>query len=89
MDRDVNSLPQLLTDPHLNSVHFWEEREHPTEGTLRIPACPIEMPASPASVRILPQRLGAQTREILGELGLSAQEIDALVAAKAVGVPAT
>ena len=64
----VNSLDDLLTDPHLESVGFWQTREHPTEGTLRVPSNPISMSASPPSIRRLPPRLGEHSEEILREL---------------------
>ena len=84
---NVNSLPELLEDPHLRSVGFWETREHPTEGKLRVMANPIAMPASPTSVHRLPPRLGEHSVEVLRELGYDASGIDDLVAGGAVGVP--
>jgi len=66
----VNSLDDLLTDPHLQSVGFWQTLEHPTEGTLRVATNPIAMSASPPSIRRLPPRLGEHGGEILRELGL-------------------
>ena len=67
----VNSLPDLLTDPHLEGVGFWQTREHPTEGTLRVPSPSIAMSASPPSVRSLPPRLNEHGAQILAELGLA------------------
>lgn len=84
---NVNSLPELLEDPHLGSVGFWETREHPTEGPLRVMANPIEMPASPTAVRRLPPRLGEHSIEVLREHGFDAAAIDALVTRGAVGLP--
>ena len=68
----VNSLDDLLTDPHLRSVGFWQTLQHPTEGTLRVASNPIAMSASPPSIRRLPPRLGEHSAEILRELGLDA-----------------
>ena len=82
---NVNTLPELLDEPHLDSVDFWEVREHPTEGRLRVSKNPIDMPASPTSVRRLPPRLGEHGQEILQELGFDAARIDALIDAGAVG----
>jgi formyl-CoA transferase len=42
---------------------------------------------SPAEIRRLPPRLGEHGREILGELGLSGEDIDALAATGALVVP--
>ncbi|MES2482259.1 MAG: CoA transferase [Pseudomonadota bacterium] len=69
----VNSLEDLLTDPHLEGVGFWQTREHPTEGTLRVPSPSIAMSASPPSVRSLPPRLNEHGAQILAELGLAPQ----------------
>lgn len=84
---NVNSLPDLLEDPHLRSVGFWEVRDHPTEGPLRVMANPIRMPASPTAVRRLPPRLGEHSVEVMHQLGFDEERIGALVAQGAVGVP--
>jgi len=39
---------------------------------------PVRYDGEAAEIRLPPQRLGAQTREILAELGLGPAEIDAL-----------
>ena len=75
----LNELEDLLDDPHLASIGFWQFREHPTEGRLRLPACPIEMTDTPASIRRLPPLLGEHTAEVLAECGLDAAAIAALV----------
>ena len=82
----VNDLEDLLDDPHLTSVEFWKLVEHPTEGRLRLPANPIEMSATPASIRRLPPRLGEHTGEVLGNyrsIVESAQSIESATAARA------
>lgn len=66
----VNALEDLLADPHLNDIGFWQLHEHPTEGQMRFPSPPICMSASPASIRRLPPRLGEHTEEVLSEFGL-------------------
>ncbi|WP_220636918.1 CaiB/BaiF CoA transferase family protein [Georgfuchsia toluolica] len=76
----ANSLDDLLTDPHLESVGFWQTFQHPTEGALRMMANPTTMSASPASIRHLPPRLGEHSAEILRELEFGADDIAALTA---------
>jgi crotonobetainyl-CoA:carnitine CoA-transferase CaiB-like acyl-CoA transferase len=75
----LNDLEDLLDDPHLVATGFWEMRDHPTEGRLRLPSNPIGMPASPPSIRRLPPRLGEHTAEVLAEHGFPEAEINRLV----------
>lgn len=70
----VNDLEDLLRDPHLESTGFWRLVEHPTEGLLRLPANPIDLAASPPSIRRGPPRLGEHTAEVLREFGFDAGE---------------
>jgi crotonobetainyl-CoA:carnitine CoA-transferase CaiB-like acyl-CoA transferase len=67
----VNDLEDLLNDPHLTSVGFWKRVEHPTEGLLRLPANPIELSDTPASIRRAPPRLGEHTAEVLRAIGFA------------------
>jgi formyl-CoA transferase/CoA:oxalate CoA-transferase len=57
------------------------EMEHSVAGTLRTLGLPIDMSETPASVRLEPPMLGADTDDVLGELGYSDGEIDGLRAA--------
>jgi crotonobetainyl-CoA:carnitine CoA-transferase CaiB-like acyl-CoA transferase len=66
----VNRLDDLTHDPHLESVGFWQLRDHPTEGLLRIPNSPFAMSDSPPRLRRLPPTLGQHTREVFEEHGL-------------------
>ncbi len=48
---------------------------------------PVRYDGEVPEVRLPPQPLGAQSAEILGELGYSAKEIERLAADHAVGLP--
>ncbi len=74
----VNSIDDLLTDPHLDSVNFWRMVEHPTEGTLRMPGNPIAMSGSDPLPVSAPPLLGEHTREIVMSLGMSGPEVERL-----------
>jgi crotonobetainyl-CoA:carnitine CoA-transferase CaiB-like acyl-CoA transferase len=74
----VNDLEDLLSDPHLESIGFWKIIEHPTEGKLRLPANPIELSASPPSIRRAPPRLGEHTAEVLRSFGYDPAAIERL-----------
>jgi crotonobetainyl-CoA:carnitine CoA-transferase CaiB-like acyl-CoA transferase len=79
----VNSLETLLHDPQLEATGFWQVVEHPTEGTLRMPGIPATYGKTPGTIRRLPPRLGEHSLEILRETGLTATEIDGLLASGA------
>lgn len=73
----------LPRDPHLMETGFFQVMEHPSEGAVRTMAPPVGLSASPAEVRRLAPRLGEHGREVLAEAGLSAAEIEALIASGA------
>lgn len=76
----IQSLDDMLGDPHLAEVGFWHRYEHPSEGTLVAPSFPVRFDGpegSPAAAVGVP-RLGEHTRDILTATGYSAAEIDAL-----------
>ena len=79
----MNSLADIVADPHLAATGFFATVEHPSEGRLRSMAVPSEWSASPPRYRRHAPRLGEHTREVLGEAGLSRGEIDALLASGA------
>ncbi len=76
----VNTLEDLVSDPHLDAVGFWQEMDHPTEGKLRMAGSPLNFSATPTSIRRHPPRLGEHSREVLEEAGLDSDTIDSLAA---------
>jgi len=75
----VNTMEDLLADPHLTATDFFVEYDHPSEGRLKTMRVPIRMSKTPPeTVKRPPPALGADTREVLREAGLSDAEIDAL-----------
>jgi crotonobetainyl-CoA:carnitine CoA-transferase CaiB-like acyl-CoA transferase len=60
----VNSIEDLFEDPHLKSVDFFEDREHPTEGLVKNCRFPIRFGRTPTSVQRLAPNLGEHTHEI-------------------------
>ena len=75
----VNTLEELITDPHLAAVDYWNLVEHPTEGTLRMPSFPVNFSESPATIRNLPPQLGQDSVEILRQAGIDEQGIAAML----------
>lgn len=75
----VNRLEDLPRDPHLDATGFFIDYEHPTEGRLKTMKPPVRFSKTPAAaVRRPPPVLGADTREVLEEAGLSPDEIEDL-----------
>jgi crotonobetainyl-CoA:carnitine CoA-transferase CaiB-like acyl-CoA transferase len=65
----VNAIEDLLTNPHLQAVGFFEEMEHPTEGMVNVARYPVRFGASPANIRSLAPNLGEHNAEFLPEDG--------------------
>jgi crotonobetainyl-CoA:carnitine CoA-transferase CaiB-like acyl-CoA transferase len=74
----VKSLREVMDDPHLREVGFFRRMTHASEGALVMPDVPVRYAGSPAGIERLPPRLGEHGREILGEIGLAPDEIEAL-----------
>ena len=75
----MNSIEDIVADPHLAATGYFRSIEHPTEGRIRSMAVPSEWSESPPEYRRHAPRLGEHTREVLGEAGFSAAQIDALI----------
>jgi crotonobetainyl-CoA:carnitine CoA-transferase CaiB-like acyl-CoA transferase len=76
----VNSLDELVEDPHLVATGFWQEMDHPTEGRVRVSSPPMNFSQTPASIRRHAPRLGENTLEVLAEVGIPRDQIDSMVA---------
>lgn len=79
----MNSLRDVVEDPHLAAIDYFRDVEHPSEGRIRTMAVPSEWSESQPGYRRHAPRHGEHTREILGEAGYSAADIDALIEAGA------
>jgi crotonobetainyl-CoA:carnitine CoA-transferase CaiB-like acyl-CoA transferase len=77
----LNSLDELLDDPHHAATGFFRLMEHPSEGTIREMEIPTTWSKSQPDIRMHAPRLGEHSAEVLREAGYSNAEIAALGAA--------
>ena len=75
----MNSLDDIVGDPHLNAIGYLQTVDHPSEGRIRMLAVPSEWSDTKPEYRRHAPRLGEHTREVLGEAGLSVQQITTLL----------
>jgi crotonobetainyl-CoA:carnitine CoA-transferase CaiB-like acyl-CoA transferase len=83
----VKTLEEVIDDPHLDAIGFFKHIKHPTEGDLVMPEPPVRFTETPMAINRLPPRLGEHGREILQEIGMGSDEIDALAAGGGVVLP--
>ena len=76
----MNSLDDIMADPHLAATGYFRAVEHPTEGRIMSMAVPSEWSESQPEYRRHAPRLGEHTREVLQEAGIPTEQIDRLLA---------
>jgi crotonobetainyl-CoA:carnitine CoA-transferase CaiB-like acyl-CoA transferase len=79
----MNSLDDIVADPHLAAIGYLRSVEHPSEGRIKALGVPSEWSESSPEYRRHAPRLGEHTREVLKEVGLADATIDALIESKA------
>ena len=78
----VNTIETALADPQVASNQMVVETRHPDYGMIRVVGIPVKLEGTPGSVRLPPPRLGEHTREVLGAVGFSAEEISVIASEK-------
>lgn len=79
----MNSLDDIVADPHLAAIDYLHMVDHPSEGRIRALAVPSEWSDSKPEYRRHAPRLGEHTREVLKEAGYGDTQIDQLLASGA------
>jgi crotonobetainyl-CoA:carnitine CoA-transferase CaiB-like acyl-CoA transferase len=75
----VNSIDDLLNDPHLNSTGFISEEMHPTEGRVRTLGNPTTWSGTPLPALAPTARLGEHSVEVLLAAGYTPDEVNQLL----------
>ncbi|MBV8030347.1 MAG: CoA transferase, partial [Betaproteobacteria bacterium] len=75
----MNSLDDIVADPHLAAIGYLQPVEHPSEGRIRALAVPSEWSESKPDYRRHAPRLGEHTREVLREAGYAEAQIEELL----------
>jgi len=76
---------QLVDDPHLNASNQFIDTPLPGRGMGKLPKLPVRSTAFEFGLRRPAPHLGEHTGEVLAELGLSKDEIDALTLRRVIG----
>jgi len=77
---EVTSIPKLVGSRQLKDRGFFIEVEHPESGRrYKYPGAPCKLSRSPWQVRNYVPKVGEHNKDIYQELGLSKEEIEALV----------
>lgn len=79
----VNTLPEILADPHFLARGGVVEMDHPVAGRFKMLANPMRFSETPPVYERHPPLLGEHNDEILTELGYTPEEIAAIRAAGA------
>ncbi len=76
----VSGLDDLLTDPHLAQIGFFDVPADYPKGMVRTLPQPVRFEGLETAPDIAPRPLGADSREILAECGYDADAVDRLIA---------
>lgn len=76
---EVFSPEQLIRDPHLEATGLFSLVDHPTEGRIRLMNPTVRSSEAMTRLAGLPPVMGEHSVEILRELGVSQERIEALV----------
>ena len=79
-----NTIDDLLTDPHLADVGFFQPEDHPSEGRIRRSRRANKFSGGERATETHAPTLGEHTNAILAEAGYGAAEIEALRSSGAV-----
>lgn len=71
----INTIEDLVNDPHWAAREFWAEIDHPVTGKLKYPGAPFKVAAAPWQVSRPAPLLGQHNNEVYSELGYSKDDL--------------
>ena len=78
-----NTIDGLLEDPHLKDIGFYEEIDHPSQGRILKTKTPNTFTGGMRENSLPAPLIGEQTREVLADLGFTADDIKEMLASGA------
>lgn len=83
----VNDYAAVVEDPQVRHLESFTTVRTASGAELRLVSHPVQYDGTTPAVRLAPQALGAQSEEVLGELGFTPDEVERLRAAGVVFSP--
>ena len=74
----INTVAEVLEDPHIHAREMVKELTHPEYGPLRYVGIPVKLSDTPGALQGPPPRFGEHNRDVLTELGYDERAIDQL-----------
>jgi crotonobetainyl-CoA:carnitine CoA-transferase CaiB-like acyl-CoA transferase len=71
----INTVGEVLEDPHIHAREMVVELTHPEYGPLRVLGIPFKLSDTPGVVQNAPPRFGEHNREVLSKLGYTDDDI--------------
>ena len=65
----INTVAEVLEDPHIHAREMVQELTHPEYGPLRYVGIPVKLSDTPGALQFPPPRFGEHNRDVLRELG--------------------
>ena len=80
----IHDYAEVMSDPHILARELVVETDHPTLGPIKTLGTPLKLSDTPLTPGRPAPLLGQHTDDVLGEVGLTSEEIDELRRAGAV-----
>jgi crotonobetainyl-CoA:carnitine CoA-transferase CaiB-like acyl-CoA transferase len=82
----ISRVDEVFADPQIRRAGLVHEQTHEAFGPVKVLGLPVALSRTPPTVRTPAPVAGADTREVLGSLGYTTSDIDALAAAGVIEV---